>query len=66
MERYRVLVVKARTGETFEGVVTDDGLQSLWSVTLDDGSVKYASVLDDVTRFRSLRAVGVGEGLAGY
>lgn len=50
MVSYRVRVVKARTGESFEGVLTDDGLQSLWAVTLDDGSTKYASVLDTMER----------------
>lgn len=49
-ETYRVRVVKRRTGETFEGGTTDDGLQSLFAVTLDDGEVRYASVLDQMER----------------
>ncbi len=49
MNTYRVRVTKRRTGETFEGVTTDDGLQSLFTVQTADG-VRYASVLDSIER----------------
>ncbi len=45
---HQVTVTKRRTGETFSGTTSDDGLQSLWPVELVDGSVEYATVLDEI------------------
>ena len=45
---YRVRVTKKKTGEVFEGIMQDDGLMSLYTVTLNDGTDRYASVLDTI------------------
>lgn len=53
---WRVHVTKRRpkgdgthNEDSFYGTCHNDGLQSLFSVTLADGTVRYASVLDDIT-----------------
>ena len=52
-ERWFVAVTKRKpksdgTPDIFKGTCRNDGLQSLWTITLPDGSVRYASVLDDI------------------
>ena len=48
-EWWLVTVTKARSKETFTGVAHNDGLQSLWYVTLPTGEQRIATVLDAVT-----------------
>lgn len=43
---YDVIVIKKRTGEEIRGVMKDDGLQSLWPVESEDGTIHYVTVLD--------------------
>jgi hypothetical protein len=43
----RVRITK-RNGKQFEGATQDDGLRSLFAVTLEDGTIEYATVLDQI------------------
>jgi hypothetical protein len=49
VSKYHVTVTK-KGGRTFEGTMTDDGLQSLYAVKLENGQVEYATVLDQIER----------------
>lgn len=55
MSYWTVTVTKRRTGETFTGVMADDGLQSLFTVHTETGT-KYASVLDSIRRVEQVDA----------
>jgi hypothetical protein len=44
----RVRVVKRDGCDAFEGVTEDDGLRSMYAVQLRDGTIKFATVLDDL------------------
>ena len=46
-----VVVEKRRTGERIEGVIHDDGLQSLWPVETANGT-QYVSWLDRFIEWR--------------
>ena len=45
---FTVTVTKRRTGDTFTGTMTDDGLQSLYHVKCADGETRIASLLDTI------------------
>lgn len=46
MRYFKVKVLKRQTREVIAGIMSDDGLQSLWAVRLSDGTTRYVTALD--------------------
>lgn len=55
---YRVRFQKRGTGPILEGTYHDDGLSSLSSVQLEDGTTAYLSVLDTIIERTRIGAEG--------